>query len=396
MPQHLHLDFETFSEADLKAVGAYRYAQDESTEILCAAMALDDGEPVAWVPGMNDSRELRPYFEAYKNPEVLLYAHNSSFEIAVCRALSEKTFGQFAPSISRFRCTMSLARRAALPGKLEKLAGVLELKNLKDKKGSALIKKFSVMQEPKKPTIANPAGFPRRRIRPEDEPEAFAGFVEYCKQDVRAEQEVARRLRYFDSEPNNANYTLHEVINARGVTVNMTALRHAQKLIDEETLMVSAKFRDLTGFEVTQRARLMEWLHGLGFAYIENLQAETVDKFVEDYENATDTDAVLAYTALAMKQSIAYASIKKVKTMLMAAGPNDNRIRGMLNHHGATTGRSTNSLVQFQNMKRPTIEDSEDAYQMICDGCSREMLEICHGPVLEVISSCVRHFVQDV
>ncbi len=96
-----------------------------------------------------------------------------------------------------------------------------------------------------------------------------------------------------------------------------------------------------------------------------------------------------------MKQSIAYASIKKVTTMLACAGPHDNRIRGMLSHHGATTGRWAHLLVQFGNMKRSTIADSAGAYQMICDGCSRDDLEICHGPVLEVISSCIRHFVHD-
>ncbi len=100
-----------------------------------------------------------------------------------------------------------------------------------------------------------------------------------------------------------------------------------------------------------------------------------------------------AIQALRLKQSIAYASIKKVKTMLACAGPHDNRIRGMLNHHGATTGRWTASLVQFQNMKRPTVKHTEDAYRDICKGISREMLEICYGPVLEVISSCIRHFV---
>jgi len=104
----------------------------------------------------------------------------------------------------------------------------------------------------------------------------------------------------------------------------------------------------------------------------------------------------LAIQALRLKQSIAYASIKKVATMIACAGPHDNRIRGLLNHHGCTTGRWTSSLVQFQNLKRPTIKGTEDAYQMICDGCNREMLEICHGPVLEVISSCIRHFVHDV
>jgi DNA polymerase len=102
-----------------------------------------------------------------------------------------------------------------------------------------------------------------------------------------------------------------------------------------------------------------------------------------------------AIQALRMKQSIAYASIKKVATMMACAGPYDNRIRGMLNHHGATTGRWTASLVQFQNMKRPTIKHSEEAYRDICNGVDREMLELCYGPTLEVIGSCIRHFVHD-
>lgn len=104
----------------------------------------------------------------------------------------------------------------------------------------------------------------------------------------------------------------------------------------------------------------------------------------------------LVRTALRLRASISYAAIKKVRTMLACVGPEDNRIRGMLNHHGATTGRSTNSLVQFQNMKRPTIKNSEEAYRDICAGISREMLELCYGPPLEVISSCIRHFVEDV
>lgn len=108
------------------------------------------------------------------------------------------------------------------------------------------------------------------------------------------------------------------------------------------------------------------------------------------------TPSPRAIEALRLKQSIAYASIKKVKTMIACAGPHDNRIRGMLTHHGATTGRWTASLVQFQNMKRPTVKFTEEAYHDICNGISREMLELCYGPVLEVISSCIRHFVHDV
>jgi len=389
----IHLDFETFSLADLKKVGAARYAFDPSTEILCAAMALDDGEPDLWSQLDDGGERLEPYWDALENPEVLIWAHSAQFEIFICQALLEKTWNIKCPDLRRFRCTASLARRAALPASLEKLGEVLELKHLKDKKGKSLIRKFSMLQSPKKPTKKYPNGRPAYRIRPQDDIPAFTDFCNYCKQDIRAEQGAKKKLSYFDDPINAKNYSLDAIINARGVTVNLTALRHAQKLIEEETEIVSAKFREMCSFEVTQNAKLLEWVNAAGYDF-ENLQAENVDTFLEKHEHESHPGMVIE--ALRLKQSIAYASIKKVKTMLACAGPHDNRIRGMLNHHGATTGRWTASLVQFQNMKRPTVKHTEDAYRDICLGISREMLELCYGPVLEVISSCIRHFVHDV
>ena len=42
---YLYLDFETFSEADLKKVGSYAYAEHPTTEVLICTYAFDD-EPV--------------------------------------------------------------------------------------------------------------------------------------------------------------------------------------------------------------------------------------------------------------------------------------------------------------------------------------------------------------
>lgn len=411
MPPHLHLDYESFSLADITEVGGYRYAFDESTELLVACMSLGDEEPVAWtcVEGGN-GLDLDPYWDALENPEVLIFAHNAQFEYAMSQALMQKTWGIKPPDISRFRCTMSLARRAALPAKLEKLSEFLG-DQVKDAAGKRLIKKFSMMQPAKKPTKKNPAGAPVRRILPTDDPEDFARFVEYCRQDVRAEQSVARRLAYFGDALNDANYTLHEIINARGVPVNIPALRHAQKLIDEETEIVSRKFRELTGFEVTQGAKVLAWAQSNGYPY-GDLQQATVEQYLEDWGGqvggcncgGNNCDVAffeckplpVAVEALRLRASVSYAAIKKVKTMLACVGPNDNRIRGLLNHHGATTGRSTASLVQVQNLRRSTLYNSEQAYADICDGISREMLEIVYGPPLEVIASCIRHFIHDI
>lgn len=397
MPPHLHLDYESFSLADITEVGAYRYAFDPSTEILCAAMSLGDGEPVAWTcVGGGDGTDLEPHWDAMEDPEVLIYAHNAQFEYAMSQALMWKTWGIKPPDIRRFRCTKSLANRAALPSKLEKISEFLG-GQVKDKDGKRLIRKFSIMQPAKKPTKKLPEGLPPRRILPQDDPEDFARFVEYCRQDVRAEQEVARRLAYFDEPINNKNYVLHEVINARGVPVNLAALRHAQKLIDEETEIVGKKFKELTGLEVTQTEKITTWARENGYPF-DDLQAATVDEFIEGIDNYSDPfgDLGLVTGALRLRASVSYAAIKKVQTMLACAGPDDNRIRGMLGHHAATTGRAANYIVQFQNMKRPTIPNSEDAYREICAGISREMLELTYGPPLEVISSCIRHFVEDV
>lgn len=389
MPRHLHLDFETFSKKDPNKVGSYRYIFDPSAEILVAAMALGDEEPAVWSQLHDGGSKMDKYWDALEDPSVLIYAFSAQFEMAVCQALLWKTWGIRCPDLKRFRCVQSFGRRAALPGSLEKLGEALGLANKKDNRGKYLIKKFSVMQKAKKPTKKNHAGIPAHRIHPEDDPVAFAEFCEYCRQDVRAEQEVARKLAYFDSEPNNSNYSLDAIINARGVTVNLEALRHAQKLIEEETEIISDKFRKIVGFEITQNARFLKYLNDTGHNF-PNLQAETIDTYLEEHEK----DGFCWGTELLkLKQSVAYASIKKVKTMIACSGPRDNRIRGMLNHHGATTGRWTASLVQFQNMKRPTVKHTEDAYREICNGISREMLELCYGPVLEVISSCIRHFV---
>lgn len=452
---HLHLDFETFSEVDLNEVGHYRYAFDPSTEILCAAMALDDGWPLVWCKGVNEVRAginvFDDFWDALEDPDTLIYCHNAEFEMAICQALLWRTWGIKCPDLRRFRCTMSMARRAALPSSLAQLGEVLDLDTQKDKAGDKLIKKFSVMQpvvKQGKPTKKNPQGTPTKpsyRIRPEDDPEAFAQFMQYCAQDVRVEQQVAKRLAYFDEPINNDNFTLTAIINARGVPVNLAALRHANRLVIEETAIVQEQFRAMTGVSFTQKDRFKEWMasHGL---HLDNLQKETVESTLEQWEGATDktlryfihpesdccfftedgthpgTDGLveevdreqyvkaceewgqplppedslpLAVKALRMYQTTSYAACAKIPTMLACAGPHDNRIRGMLNHHGATTGRWTASLVQFQNMKRPTISNSEDAYREICEGISRDMLEICYGPVLEVISSCIRHFVHD-
>lgn len=384
------LDFETRSRADLKKVGAARYANDPSTEILCVAIAKDDEEPVVWTTRLADEYTSGGQFESFKllreisgNPEALVYAHNASFECFISDALWLKTFGCPPPLHDQWRCTMAMSRRAALPPSLDKCSQALNLTQKKDARGGALIRKFCVPQ--KSGSFINPA----------DEPEAFKELCDYCVQDVRVEREIHKKLHAFELKGLHLQvFQLTLDINTRGIPVNLDALQKAQKIIDEETDRLAGQFRSITGLEHTQNAKFLVWLKDRGFKHA-NLQAATMEEVFEDED--FDESTPLGQ-ALMIKKRVSYASLKKVAAMIACAGPHDNRVRGTLNDYGAGTGRWSASLIQPQNFKKPSkhLEKLTEAiYKDIIEGANAAYLSLVYGPPLECISSCIRHFIQD-
>ena len=61
----LHRDYETRSRCVLKSAGAYRYAADPRTTVLCAAYTVDDDPVKLWTPGDPVPPE---FIEAARNP----------------------------------------------------------------------------------------------------------------------------------------------------------------------------------------------------------------------------------------------------------------------------------------------------------------------------------------
>lgn len=393
MEKELHIDYETFSEADIKDVGAGRYAADESTEILMAAVALGDGEPLMWLP-----KGLRPHFEHQSDraedllfefaldTDNLVYAHNASFEQFITEYRSQQDGFPFRPENTQWRCTAAMARRAALPASLGKLGDTLHLGVTKDKEGSRLIRKFS---------MPNKKG---ERTFPTDDVPDFQRFIDYCLQDVRTEQVVANQLRAFRLEGDTLKtFQLDATINMRGLPVNVPALKNAKKVVDEYQVRYAKAYGELTGLKPTQAVRSLEWFKERGYPY-NNLQAVNVDKALDrnKQENmkrgawwGADEDV---YRALEYKKMASYVAVTKVKKMLDCQV--NGRVMGTLLYYGAGTGRWSGKLIQPQNFKRPSIKNTEEAYELICNGCTGEELELIYGNPLEVISSCIRHFIQ--
>ena len=402
MPNIVHLDYETYSACDIKTCGGHRYARDPSTEILMIGLALNDEEPVVWLPSIPDDFDVLDIIYAnnilktLSDPDTLVYAHNATgFEIPITDALFERTTGFKPPAHHQWRCTAAMARSMAMPSALDKLAEALGMAQQKDHRGKALIRKFSIPQKAtatqvKKGLTVAP------RILPQDDPAAFAEFVEYCRQDVVVERAVAKVLKDFELRGDSlATFQLDIAINCRGLPVNLAGIAAAQKIVDAETLRIASEFRAITSFEHTQGKLFLPWLKERGYTG-ENLTADTIEEVIENEGvECLGTLDESAQAALLLKQQIGYASIKKLAAMAKLAGPEDNRVRGTLLYHSATTGRWAGRHVQPQNFKRPTISDSEQAYRDICDGMPAWQVKVLYGPPLEVISSCVRHFIHD-
>ena len=81
------------SAANLKAVGARKYAQHPSTDVWCCAYAVDDGPVTIWKPGDPVPFE---FVEAARNPGWHVVAFNDAFERAVedCTSWARATAGR--------------------------------------------------------------------------------------------------------------------------------------------------------------------------------------------------------------------------------------------------------------------------------------------------------------
>jgi len=386
MAKCFHLDFETRSLADISETGAFRYAEDHSTEILCAAIARDDEEPLLWVnpkfafDDMSECRSSPGAAELLREmnlSDAPVYSHNAYFEHACVNHCPNNDW--FRIDIKRWRCTAAMSRRAAIPPSLEKAAETLGLTQQKDSKGKGLIRKFSIPQKSGK------------FIEPIHRQEDFIDFCNYCLQDVRVEQGIHKALKHFELTGDVlAAFQADLAINSRGLPVNLPALLHAQKLIEEKEAKLTEEFRQLTGFNPTQRDVLLKWLKEHGFPG-DNLRADTLDEQLEAENFNADSEVGRVLT---IKKSLSFASIKKVKAMIACACC-DGRVRGSIQFYGAGPGRASGRLIQPQNFKRPTIKNTKSAYADICDGESVEHIELFYGPVLEVIGSCIRHFIHD-
>jgi hypothetical protein len=321
----LHLDFETRSALNLNRVSTWRYAGDKTTEVLCAAYAVDDRPVGLWTPGAPIPDEIT---ESAADPTARIAAHNAAFEFLIWGRLLTPRVNWPTISIDRFTCTMAMARAAALPGSLDGAAAALGLAVRKDKAGAKLMKEIATR---------------KREPTPEDRDRLHA----YCRQDVEVERALFHRLPKL-TEAERALWLLDQEINARGLPIDRELAVAVADLAKEQRLFVNNEIAALTGGKVTtanQRDRIIEFLSADG-CEIEGLTKADVKKALGG--NASENVRKL----LELRAVGSQAAASKVDTLLTGLD-SDDRLRETLVYHGAATGRWSGRRFQPQNLRKP-------------------------------------------
>src|SRR6516165_106965 len=237
----LHRDYESRGIIRLDHTGAWKYAADRRTQILCCAYCVNDEPVKLWTP--NDP--VPPEFiEAAQNPEWLVAAHNAQFEIALEHFILTRIFGFPKFPLSRQRCTMAMALALSLPPKLELVAAALELIHQKDKAGQRLMLLMSKPRRPRKDE--DPQG-----IYWFDDEERLQRLYKYARQDAAVERELFQHLRPLsDAELEVWQFDLK--VNARGFHVDRVLAEAARSVADAATPELNAELTYITGGAVTK------------------------------------------------------------------------------------------------------------------------------------------------
>ena len=176
----LHRDYETRSTCVLKSAGAYHYAADPRTEVLCCGYAVDDSPVQLWTPGDPVPPE---FIEAAHNPAWIVVAHNDQFETAIEQLLLAPRYGWPVIPLERHRCTMAMSLACGLPARLSSAADALELSNRKDRAGEKLMHQTSKPRRAHKDENASSTYW-------FDDPGRLDRLYHYCGQDVEVEREL--------------------------------------------------------------------------------------------------------------------------------------------------------------------------------------------------------------
>jgi len=371
----LSCDIETYSSIDLGKCGVYRYCESPDFEVLLFGYSIDGGE--VQIIDLACGEKIPPVIiSALSDPTITKWAFNAQFErICLSRFLGFPTGTYLDPT--GWHCTMVWSATLGLPLSLEGVGSVLGLEKQKLQEGKSLIKYFCV------PCAATKSNGGRRRNLPQHETEKWETFKAYNKRDVETEIGIQEKLSKFPvSDTEWDNYRLDQIINDRGITLDMDFVKQAICCDEVTKTRLRSLMQNLTNLENPNSVQQMkEWLADNG------LETDTLGKAaVAELIKTAPADLG---EVLSLRQELAKSSVKKYTAMENVVG-SDGRARGLIQFYGANrTGRYAGRLIQVQNLPQNHLPDLEDARNLIKSGLF-DAVDMLYDSTSSVLSELIR------
>jgi DNA polymerase len=353
----LWLDFETRSRCDLPTRGAYNYAQDPSTEVLCMSHAFDDEGVQTWTPD-----QPFPTRVAIHNGQIR--AHNAAFERLIFWYVLCPDFGVPEPALERFYCTAAQARANCAPGSLEDVGRFAGASMKKDHRGAQLIRALSMPQAD---------GCFR------EDPALMAEMIRYCEQDVRAMRAFSKAMRGLTDEE-LLDYHINERINDRGVRLDKPLALAAVKYAAQELEEIETRVNEISGLTSVRSPRMREWVY-------ERVgpEARKLMNVWKDGEQKVSIDKAVRANLLAMENpdevppevsevvqcadDLWASSVAKFSRAEALSDDEDHRVRGAFVFcGGSATGRASSYGLQVHNFPRKCAAEPELTRQAMVRG----------------------------
>lgn len=348
------LDFETYSEAGyiwdevtrkykappnatkkgLPVIGAAKYAEHHSTEVLCCAYDLKDGKGKRlWTPNQPPPHDL---FEYLANGG-LLEAWNVSFERWIWTKVCQRRYGWPPVAMSQWRDAAAKSVAHALPKSLDPAGEVMNIVHKKLKDGWRLLTKFSMPRNPTK-------NDPRRRIQLHEDPEDAKKLYQYNLQDIAAEAELSSLIP--DLTPFELEFwQCDQAINFRGVQLDVKSIENAISVVEQAHEKYNRELQQITGGDVeraSELAKLSSWMIKQGVDVC-GLDADKVTQLLE-----SDLPDNVRRT-LEIRELIGSAAVKKLYAMSNQV-TESGRVHDLFIYHSARTGRAAGAGPQPQNL----------------------------------------------
>jgi len=352
----LFLDFETYSEVDIKTRGGVNYVEHPSTQIVCMGYAFDNDPPLLYTP----AQELHPDVQEHVAAGEPVYAHNATFDYRIWNTIGVREFGWPVLSLERVIDSMALCQTFQLPAKLADAGAALNITMPKDKDGKALIKLCCCpMKNGQQPT---PWG--ANRVY-------FSRLYDYCLRDVEAMREIVYTLPRKVLIPKEQRlWELTYEMNTLGLPIDYEAtkaissylVKYIAKELERVPKLSGGAFKTLGQIE-----KIRDWCGANGYPML-SLNASTVQEGIDDPDCPDNVREILY-----MRQELGRSSTAKYSKLLDLAVKRDDGywVCDNVQFHGAGPGRWAGRGFQVHNLPRASVKNPEEMIQ--------QFLEACHG-----------------